>query len=97
MDEELERTLFRTQLTIIDANQTDNINKLISDVPPINVNVKLDNIIPFNEIKMEEYCTCKRADYAEFGGKRNKRKTNKTRRKNKRSRSKRTQRKRRRF
>ena len=98
MNEELERTLYRTQLSIIEKGQFDRISELISASGPINVNVKLDNIIPFDDIPIKEYCSCDRgAKYGERGGKRNKRKINKTRRKNKRRRSKRTQRKRRLF
>jgi hypothetical protein len=98
MNEELERTLYRTQLSIIEKGQIDRISELISAVAPNNVNVKRDNIIPFDDIPIKEYCSCDRgAKYEERGGKRNKRKINKTRRKNKRRRSKRTQRKRRLF
>jgi hypothetical protein len=98
MDEKSERTLYRTQLTKINDEQFTAISNLISaSNPPVEVNVNVKNIIPFNEISMTEYCTCKRSNYAEYGGKRNKRKVNKTRRKNKRRRSKRTQSKRRRF
>ena len=95
MDEKLERTLYRTQLTKITDDQLTKVSNLIPDVPVVNINVNVKDIIPFNEIQMTEYCTCKRSDYAEYGGKRNKRKVNKTRRKNKRRRSKRTQGKRR--
>jgi len=99
MNEELERTLYRTQLSIIEKGQFDRISELISASGPINVNVKLDNIIPFDDISIDEYCSCddRGAKYGERGGKRNKRKINKTRIKNKRRRSKRTQRKRRLF
>jgi hypothetical protein len=89
MDDKLERTLYRTQLTKINENQLTNVSNLIPDAPAVNINVNVKDIIPFNEIQMTEYCTCKRSDYAEYGGKRNKRKSNKTRRKNKRRRSKR--------
>lgn len=95
MEEKLERTLYRTQLTKISDDQLTKVSNLVPDAPAVNINVNVKDIIPFNEIQMTEYCTCKRADYAEYGGKRNKRKANKTRRKNKRRRSKRTQGKRR--
>ena len=95
MDEKLERTLYRTQLTKINDDQFSKVSEFMPDAAPVNINVNVKDIIPFNEIQMTEYCTCKRSDYAEYGGKRNKRKVNKTRRKNKRRRSKRTQGKRR--
>lgn len=93
MDEKSERTLYRTQLTIINDTQFNNVSKMIPDIPQININVNVKDIIPFDEISMTDYCSCKREDFAEYGGKRNKHKSNKARRKYKRRRSKRTQRK----
>ena len=95
MEEKLERTLYRTQLTKINDSQFAKVSEFMPDAASVNININVKDIIPFNEIQMTEYCTCKRSDYAEYGGKRNKRKVNKTRRKNKRRRSKRTQGKRR--
>ena len=72
------RTLYRTQLTKIETSQYRDILTLLNSVSN---RVYIDNLPPFGEIQMDEYCNCNRKALGEFGGKIHKRRTNKTKRK----------------